>query len=58
MKKLVAQIMAFIREEQGLSMVEYAVAGAVIVSGAVVAFQTLGTNVTTQVDSISSNIGQ
>ncbi len=58
MKKLVAQIMAFIREEQGLSMVEYAVAGAVIVSGAVVAFQTLGTNATTQVDSISSNIGQ
>lgn len=58
MKKLVAQIMAFIREEQGLSMVEYAVAGAVIVSGAVVAFQTLGSNVSTQIDSISSNIGQ
>ena len=56
MKKLAAKIMAFIREEQGLSMVEYAVAGAVIVAGAAAAFQALGTGVTTQVDSITSNL--
>ena len=57
MKKLVAKIMAFIREEEGLSMVEYAVAGAVIVAVATAAFQALGTGVTTQVDNITSNLG-
>ena len=43
-------------KNKGLSMVEYAVAGAVIVAGAAAAFQLLGAGVTTQVDSITSNL--
>lgn len=36
-------IMKFLREEEGLTMVEYAIAGALVAGGAVAAFTSLGT---------------
>jgi pilus assembly protein Flp/PilA len=44
---------AFLRDEEGLTMVEYAVAGTMITLAAVGAFQTLGKNVTTQITTIA-----
>ena len=43
------QIMKFLRDEDGLTMVEYAVAGGLITLGAVVAFQNLGDAVSTKI---------
>lgn len=43
-------------EEEGLTMVEYAVVGALIVAAAVGAFTTLGTNMTSKIDFIASKI--
>lgn len=36
-------ILKFLREEEGLTMVEYAIAGALVAGGAVAAFTNLGT---------------
>lgn len=57
MKKLLSQIRRFGREDQGLTMVEYAVAGALIAVAATVAFQNLGSAVSTKIQSITSTIG-
>jgi pilus assembly protein Flp/PilA len=45
---------AFWRDEEGLTMVEYAVAGALIIVVAIGAFRTLGTNVSTTMDKVNS----
>jgi pilus assembly protein Flp/PilA len=45
-------VFAFLRDEQGLTMVEYAVAGTLITLGAVAAFTRLGTAVATKIDEI------
>ena len=47
----------FWSEEEGLTMVEYAVAAAVIAAGAIAAFQLLGTNVSTKVNTLATTIG-
>ncbi len=47
----------FWSEEEGLTMVEYAVAAAVIAAGAITAFQLLGTNVSTKVNTLANTIG-
>ena len=39
------KIMNFLRDEKGLTTVEYAVAGALVAAAVVVAFQTLGVSV-------------
>ncbi|MEY4684962.1 MAG: hypothetical protein RLZ25_1421 [Pseudomonadota bacterium] len=44
------------REEKGLSMVEYAVAGAVIAAAASTAFATLGTNITTKITALATTV--
>ena len=44
------------KEEKGLTMVEYAVVGALIVAAAVGAFTTLGSNMTSKIDFIASQI--
>jgi len=47
------KIMNFLRDEEGLTTVEYAVAGALVAAAVVLAFQTLGIsvgNVITQLD--------
>ena len=45
-------IHAFIKDEDGLTFVEYAVAGGLITLGAVAAFITLGGNVSTAITSL------
>lgn len=46
----------FIKEEEGLTMVEYAIAGGLVAAGAVLAFQTLGTNVATNIDGLATDV--
>lgn len=45
-------VLKFINDEDGLTIVEYAVAGGLITLGAVAAFITLGTNVKTAITSL------
>ena len=45
-------VLAFIDDEDGLTIVEYAVAGGLITLGAVAAFITLGGNVSTAITSL------
>ncbi|NNB44316.1 Flp family type IVb pilin [Pseudomonas chlororaphis] len=45
-------VLAFIKDEDGLTIVEYAVAGGLITLGAVAAFVTLGGNVATAITSL------
>jgi pilus assembly protein Flp/PilA len=47
-----AYVLAFIDDEDGLTIVEYAVAGGLITLGAVAAFITLGGNVSTAITSL------
>lgn len=39
------QVLAFLRDEEGLTMVEYAIAGSLVAAGAAIAFSNLGTAV-------------
>jgi len=43
----------FIEDESGLTAVEYAIAGGLVVGGMVTAFLTLGTNATDQITKLS-----
>lgn len=52
-----AQLTTFRREETGLTMVEYAVAGTLITLAAVAAFRALGTAVTTKITEIAVVLG-
>jgi len=45
-------LVAFLADEDGLTMVEYAVAGALIVTSAVTAFTSLGTAVVTRITAL------
>jgi pilus assembly protein Flp/PilA len=49
-------LMAFLRDEDGLTMVEYAVAGGLVTLAAVAAFTTLGTNVTTRITALAAAV--
>ena len=53
MKKVVEAVQRFIRDEEGLSAVEYAIAGALVIGVAAGAFVTLGTNVNNQINTLS-----
>ena len=44
-KTMKEKMVSFLKDEQGLTMVEYAVAGGLITAGAVAAFTLLGANV-------------
>ena len=50
------KILTFVRDESGLTTVEYAVAGALIAAAVVVAFATLGNNVKNVITNISTAI--
>ena len=50
-------IRSFIAEEQGLTMVEYAIAGGLVVAVGTVVFTTLGTNIVAQITHLASLIG-
>ena len=48
------EILKFLKEEEGLTMVEYAIAGAMVAAGAVVAFSLLGGAVKAQIMNLYS----
>lgn len=52
MNKLTCFIKNFIEDESGLTAVEYAIAGGLVVGGMVGAFVTLGDNATVQIDAL------
>ena len=52
MLNLKQAVIAFIREEEGLTVVEYAVAGGLITLAVVGAFQALGVNVAAIINNI------
>ena len=48
------ELLAFLRDEEGLTMVEYAVAGSLVAAGAVAAFTTLGTKIAASINYLAS----
>ena len=46
----------FLNDETGLELSEYAVAAALVALAAVVAFQTLGTNIGTKIDELAGKL--
>jgi len=56
MKNFKEKVVAFIRDEEGLELSEYAVAGSLIVLGAVLAFTTLGENIRDGINLIAGKI--
>ena len=50
-------IKAFIKDEDGLTMVEYAIAGGLIAVALVTAFTNLGAAVTAKIDSMTAAVG-
>ena len=56
MNSLKQAVMNFIREEEGLTVVEYAIAGGLVGLGVVVAFRLLGTTVAAEIQAIIAEI--
>jgi len=56
MKNFKEKLVQFLRDEEGLELSEYAVAGSLIVLGAVLAFTTLGENIAKGINLIASKI--
>ena len=56
MKNFKEKVVAFLRDEEGLELSEYAVAGSLIVLATVTAFTTLGTDIANAIGSISDAI--
>ena len=50
------QILKFLRDEEGLTIVEYAVAGGLITLAVVAAFITLGGNVNDRIEALGSAV--
>jgi len=46
-------IVAFLKDEEGLTMVEYAIAGALVASASVLAFTALGTAVAARITTLT-----
>lgn len=55
-EQLIEKAKAFLKDEEGLTMVEYAVAGALITAAAAAAFTGLGAAVTAQIVEITGYI--
>lgn len=56
MKSIKKALVALWKEDEGLTMVEYAVAGGLVTAGAVVAFKALGTSVGNMITYLSGVI--
>ncbi len=56
MNTLLAKIEAFVKDEEGLTVVEYAVAGGLIAAGVIIAFQALGVTVGTIIQFINDQL--
>ncbi|WP_339460484.1 Flp family type IVb pilin [Pseudomonas sp. EA_105y_Pfl2_R69] len=50
-------VMKFVKDEEGLTIVEYAVAGGLITVAVVAAFVILGTNVNTKITALGTAVG-
>jgi len=50
-------IVTFVKDEQGLTMVEYAIAGALVAAIGAAVFTTLGQNVSSQISSLAVDVG-
>ena len=57
MRNLKQAVIAFIREEEGLTVVEYAIAGGLVGLAVVTAFTSLGTAVADKIQEIITAIG-
>ncbi len=57
MNKLIRRIRNFWRDDEGLSAVEYVVAGALVIAVLVGGFTTLGTTLSGKLDSLTTSIG-
>ena len=58
MKSLIHNIKNFLAEEEGLTTVEYAVAGTLIALAVIVAFQNLGETVEENINEINTQLSQ
>jgi pilus assembly protein Flp/PilA len=56
-KEMKEFILAFLNDEEGLTMVEYAIAGALVAAGAVGVFTLLGTNVSSRISDLAADVG-
>ncbi len=56
MRNLMTAIVAFIRDEEGLTMVEYAIAGALVTAAAVAAFTLLGGNIGLEITDLANTV--
>lgn len=56
MKDIMKRISAFVRDEEGLTTVEYAIAGTLVGAAVVLAFTNLGTAVGTAITGITGDI--
>lgn len=54
--KLTEAVKAFIADEEGLTTVEYAVAGSLVAAATVTIFQTLGDNVCDGIETLSNAV--
>jgi len=50
-------VRTFLREEEGLTMVEYAIAGALVAAATVTAFTNLGSSVISRISSLAADVG-
>ncbi len=50
-------IVAFLKDEEGLTMVEYAIAGALVTAAAVGAFTLLGVNIGARITALAGIVG-
>ncbi len=56
MKSLRKALRALWREDEGLTMVEYAIAGGLVAAGCVLAFSTLGTDVAAAITQLAGYV--
>lgn len=54
--QITKNVKTFLRDEQGLTMVEYAVAGGMIAAAGVISFQLLGVQVTRIIDILTGEL--
>jgi pilus assembly protein Flp/PilA len=50
-------IITFFRDDAGLTMVEYAIAGALVAAASVTAFTLLGTNIVAKINDLAGFVG-
>lgn len=57
MQTIKASVLKFIKDEDGLTIVEYAVAGGLITAAVALAFTDLGANVHTRIQAVCNAVG-